>query len=153
MDVTWVTERIGVGGGIWTEEKMIEAVRQGITHVVNMQIEWDDRPLAGPYGVEVEWCATDDDFTPKPKELFDKGVDFAQDALARPDTKVFIHCAAGVHRAPMMTLALLLARGWETEDAMRLIGELRPVVDWAPVYVNSVEEWWEQRQGAVGSRQ
>lgn len=125
---------------------MIEAVRQGVTHIVNMQIEWDDRPLAKPFGVEVMWCGTDDDFTPKPKELFEKGVGFAEEALRREKTKVFIHCAAGVHRAPMMTLALLLARGWNLEDAMRLVQEERPVVDWAPVYVNSVEEWYEGRR-------
>jgi protein-tyrosine phosphatase len=145
MDISWVTERIGVGGGLWSEEKMIEAVRQGVTHVVNMQVEWDDRPLAAPYGVEVMWCPTDDDFTPKPKELFEAGVGFAQEALKSPKAKVFIHCAAGVHRGPMMTLAVLMAEGWELEEAMRRVQEMRPVVDWAPVYVNSVEEWFEGR--------
>jgi protein-tyrosine phosphatase len=151
MDITWVTERIGCGGGIWTEEKMIALVKQGVTHIVNMQIEWDDRPLAELYDVEVKWCGTDDDFMPKPRALFDKGVAFAQEALRKPSTKVFIHCAAGVHRAPMMTLALLLDRGWDLEDAMRLIQEERPVVDWAPIYVNSVEEWFEAKK--VGMRQ
>ncbi len=147
MDITWVTERVAVGGGIWTDEKMIEVARQGITHIVNMQIEWDDRPLAKPYGIEVMWCATDDDFEPKPKELFEKGVGFAVKALEDPGAKVYVHCAAGVHRAPMMTLAVLRALGWELEAGMRQVEERRPVVDFAPVYVNSVEEWWESRAG------
>jgi protein-tyrosine phosphatase len=141
MDMTWVTERIAVGGGIWNEQNMIAVVKAGVTHVINMQIEFDDRPLCQPYGVEVLWNATDDDFQPKPAALLDKGVQFAQKALASPASKVYIHCAAGVHRAPMMTLALLRAEGWPLEDALETVQSLRPVVDWAEVYVESVEKY------------
>ena len=141
MDMTWVTERIAVGGGIWNEQNMIAVVKAGVTHVINMQIEFDDRPLCQPYGVEVLWNATDDDFQPKSAALLDKGVQFAQKALASPENKVYIHCAAGVHRAPMMTLALLRAEGWSLEDALETVQSLRPVVDWAEVYVESVEKY------------
>ena len=51
------------------------------------------------------------------------------------------HCAAGVHRAPMMTLALLCSMGWELGKAMELIEAKRPVVDFPDVYVNSVEQF------------
>src|ERR1700754_2669171 len=102
MDMTWVTGRIGVGGGIWTDDQMIEVVRQGVTHIINMQIEFDDRHLAEPYDVEVLWNPIDDDFQPKGPEVFQKGVDFALTALEQPESKIYIHCAAGVHRAPMM---------------------------------------------------
>src|SRR5689334_19827802 len=104
MDMTWVTDRIAVGGGIWNEVKMMEVVDQGVTHIINMQIEFDDRHLGVPYGVRVLWNPTDDDFQVKPPELFQRGVEFALEALEYPNGKVFIHCAAGVHRAPMMTL-------------------------------------------------
>ena len=40
--------------------------------------------------------------------LHDVGcVEFALEAIKDPQAKVFVHCAAGVHRAPMMTLAIL----------------------------------------------
>jgi len=77
MDMTWVTDRIAVGGGIWNEEKMSEVARAGITHIIDMQIEWDDTALARPYGIRVLWNPTDDDFRPKPAELFQRGVDFS----------------------------------------------------------------------------
>ena len=64
MDMTWVTDRIAVGGGIWNDDKMIEVVRAGITHIIDMQIEFDDTRLAEPYGVQVLWNPTDDDFRP-----------------------------------------------------------------------------------------
>jgi protein-tyrosine phosphatase len=141
MDMTWVTDRIAVGGGIWNELKMLEVVDQGVTHIINMQIEFDDRHLGVPYGIRVLWNPTEDDFQLKPPELFQRGVEFALEALERPDGKVFIHCAAGVHRAPMMTLAIMRAMGWELSDAKKLIQKRRPVVDFADVYVRSVEEF------------
>ena len=148
MDMTWVTDRIAVGGGIWTEEKMIEVVRAGITHIVDMQIEWDDTALARPYGIKVLWNATDDDFKPKSPQLLQRGVDFALTALNDAESKVFIHCAAGVHRAPMMALAVLRALGFGLEDAMSMIQARRPVVDFADVYVESVEDFMRSYEAA-----
>src|SRR4051812_15765885 len=141
MDMTWVTERIALGGGIWNEQNMIAVVKAGITHVINMQIEFDDRALCEPYGVKLLWNPTDDDFEPKSPELLDAGVRFAVDALSSPEAKIYIHCAAGVHRAPMMTLAILRAQGWTLEDAIETVQSLRPIVDWAEVYVQSVEKY------------
>ena len=149
MDVTWVTDRIGLGGGIWHEQNMRELVGMGVTHVLDMQIEFDDRPLAAPYGVKVLWNPTDDDFQPKPPELFERGVEFALQALEKPNTKVYIHCAAGVHRAAMMTLAVMCASGWELEEAMTLIEGRRPVVDFADVYVESVKRYLGRQKSEV----
>ncbi len=111
-----------------------------------MQIEFDDRPLAKPHGIVVCWNPVDDDFEPKPPEVFERGVEFALEALQEPEAKLFIHCAAGVHRAPMMALALLGVRGSTVEDAMDLIERLRPAADFADVYVRSVERFLNGRE-------
>lgn len=144
MDMTWVTDRIAVGGGIWNDENMEELVDMGVTHVIDMQIEFDDRPIAEPYGVKVLYNPTDDDFQVKPPELFQRGVDFALAALDEAQSKVYIHCAAGVHRAPMMTLAVLRTLGWSLKDAKDLIQHRRYVVDFAEAYVQSVENFIAQ---------
>jgi protein-tyrosine phosphatase len=141
MDMTWVTDQIAVGGGIWNDENMEELVKRGVTHIIDMQIEFDDRPLAEPYPVKVLFNPTDDDFLPKPPRLFQTGVEFALEALEEAGNKVYIHCAAGVHRAPMMTLAILRVLGWPLEKAKAVIQERRYVVDFADVYVESVEEF------------
>jgi protein-tyrosine phosphatase len=145
MDITWVTDRIAVGGGIWNADNMAVVARAGITHIIDMQIEFDDTPLAEPYGVVVCWNPVDDDFEPKPPEVFERGVGFALAALQEDGAKLFIHCAAGVHRAPMMALALLGVMGSTVEDAVDLIEKLRPVADFADVYVRSVEEFLNGR--------
>ncbi len=145
MDMSWVTDRIALGGGIWNARNMEEVAQAGITHVIDMQLEFDDRPLAAPFGVQVLWNPTDDDFLPKSPELLGRGVDFALQALEDPEVRVYIHCAAGVHRAPMMTLAVLCALDFEIEAAMVLIETRRPVVDFADVYVESVRRFLESR--------
>ena len=150
MDITWLTDRIAVGGGIWSAENMAVVADEGITHIIDMQIEFDDTPLAKEFGIEVLWNPTDDDFQFKPAALLRRGVEFAESALKSDDTKVYIHCAAGVHRAAMMTLALLGATGWDVDEAMRVIQGRRPVVDFADVYVGSVKNFLRQQELSSG---
>jgi protein-tyrosine phosphatase len=147
MDMTWLTGRIAVGGGIWSAENMAEVARAGVTHIVDMQIEFDDTGLAEPHGITVLWNPIDDDFQPKSAEVFQRGVDFALAALDEGGTKLFVHCAAGVHRAPMMSLAILCSQGWILEDAVQMIEKRRPVVDFADVYVSSVREFLQVEAG------
>ncbi len=155
MDMTWVTEHIAVGGGIWTADKMAQVARAGVTHIIDMQIEFDDTPLAEPHGVNVLWNPTDDDFQVKGPEVFQRAVEFALQALnAGNGNRLFIHCAAGVHRAPMMTLAVLRVLGFTLPEAMELIESRRPVVDFAAVYVRSVENFVRDlRIGGAGNEE
>jgi hypothetical protein len=146
MDITWLDDRIAVGGGIWSAENMAAVSREGITHIIDMQIEFDDTNLAEPHGIVVCWNPVDDDFEPKPREVFELGVEFGLAALEDPKARLFIHCAAGVHRAPMMALALLGVMGWTVEDAMDLIEMKRPAADFADVYVRSVEGFLKGRE-------
>jgi len=145
MDMTWITGRLALGGGIWNSENMAAVARAGITHIIDMQIEFDDTPLAELHGIEVLWNPTDDDFQSKPPELFERGVEFAAQALEDEAARIFVHCAAGVHRAAMMALAILCSQGWELQDAMRTIVSRRPVVDFADVYVESVAKFLEEQ--------
>src|SRR3954463_8053735 len=89
MDITWLTERISVGGGIWSAENMAQVAEAGITHIIDMQIEFDDTPLALAHGIEVLWNPTNDDFETKPAALFRRGVEFAEAALENDDAKIF----------------------------------------------------------------
>ena len=141
LDINWVTDQIAVGGWVETDEKMRAVAEEGITHIIDMTWECDDTPLAAPYGIKVLVNATDDDFQTKSPELLELGVQFALEALRQPGSKLLIHCVAGRHRGPMMTLAVLCATGCRMEDAMQVISDRRPVVDWAPVYVESVSNF------------
>ena len=153
MDITWVTEQIALGGGIWNARNMEEVAQAGVTHIVDMQIEFDDTELAEPYGIKVLWNPADDNFLPQPPELFQRGVDFVRKALEDAEARVYIHCAAGVHRAPMMTLAVLGAMGWDVDEAMKLIERKRAVVDFADVYVESVRKFLSHQPSAISHQE
>jgi hypothetical protein len=49
----------------------------------------------------------------------------------------------------MMTLAVLCAQGWEMPEAMQTISSRRPVVDFADVYVESVERFLQEQVKAL----
>ena len=141
VDANWITDRIALGGWVETPEKMQDVAQSGITHVLNMAWEFDESELAQPYGITVFLNTVDDDFAPKSPQVLKRGVEFALSVLEEPSSKLLIHCVAGRHRGPMMTLAVLCAQGWDMEEAMRHISERRPVVDWTPVYVESVADF------------
>jgi protein-tyrosine phosphatase len=126
---------------------MVEVAEAGVTHVIDMQIDFDDTALGQRVGVEVLWNPVDDDFQPKDRRVFERGVKFALRALEDPQAKLFVHCAAGVHRAPMMALAVLCASGYSLERAKELIQTKRYVVDFAEVYVRSVEDFLKSYTG------
>src|SRR5438105_14360770 len=77
MDMTWVTGRIAVGGGIWNQENMAALPRAGVTHIIGMQIEFDDTSLTERVGVQVVWNARDGGFELRAAEVTRRGVAFA----------------------------------------------------------------------------
>ena len=141
VDYQFVTERLAIGGAIGTAGNMRELARVGITHVVNMQKEFDDSLLTDGSGIEVLWNGCEDDFLPKPADLFWKGIRFTLAALADPSAKVYFHCAAGVHRSPIMLLAVLRVLGHERREAINMISDARPLANFPPVYLMSVEDF------------
>lgn len=141
VDYQFVTDRLALGGFIGTAENMRAIAAAGITHVVNMQWEFDDGPITDGAGVQVLWNGCEDDFLPKPAKLFRRGVEFTLEALKNPDAKVLFHCAAGVHRSPLMLLAVLRVLGHERRQAVDLIVNARPLASFPPVYLMSVEDF------------
>ena len=170
LDFDLLTERLAVGGGIWTRENFADLQRAGFTHIINVQSEFDDRALGGAddpstslpstgsgsslrsdrasHDPVVLDLGTDDDLQPKPAELFFRGIRFALEALAQPRAKVLVHCASGIHRGPMVALAILRALGYARADALRLLQARRPQAEFPDVYLDSVEAFvaeWESR--------
>jgi hypothetical protein len=110
-DLDWLTKQIAVGGAVRDGVEMGDLRRQGVTAILNMD-GVDDSALAAQYGIRSFWNPVADDFAPKSPDLFERGVNFARHALAKPEGKLFVHCAAGMHRGPLMALAILASLGW-----------------------------------------
>ncbi len=96
--------------------------RWGITGVINLRAEFDDRKL----GVNIPdylHLPTVDDAAPSLEDL-QAGVEFYRRVRANGG-KVYIHCGAGVGRAPSMAAACLMADGLSVEQAWEKICQVR----------------------------
>lgn len=146
VDLTFILDRrLAVGGGIWTAPEMAELARLGFTHIVNLQIEFDDSELAAPFGLQVLWIPTDDDLAPKPPHLFERAVRFVLEAWEQPSARFYIHCAAGMHRSPLAAAAVLCALGFDLDDAVALIASRRIGAAFPEPYLESLRAWWAGR--------
>ncbi len=123
----WPHARIALGSGVWTRDDAEYVATVGITHVIDCTSTPDERVYRG-LGVQHFACKTQDDGERKPREWFDRGIAIARSALADPDARVLVHCAAGINRGPSMCLAILRAVvGLSRDDAYAAIKRVRPL--------------------------
>ncbi len=97
----------------------------GITAIVNMREESDDAAR----GATLEhylWLPTPDDAAPSP-DMLQRGVEFIAAQLAAGHG-VYIHCASGVGRAPLMAATYLVSTGMSAEEAWATIRRSRPFI-------------------------
>lgn len=108
----------------------------GIQAVVNLREEADDaaRGLAPEYYL---WLPTTDDATPIFAEL-ERGAVFIAEQRAA-GRGVYIHCAAGVGRAPLMAAAYLVATGLSVPEAWDTIRRGRPFIRPTPPQIAALE--------------
>ena len=94
----------------------------GIRGVINLRAEFDDNQL----GVEIPaylHLPTVDDAAPSLADL-QAGVEFYR-RIKKEGGKVYIHCGAGVGRAPSMAAACLIAEGYTPSQAWEKIRRVR----------------------------
>ena len=140
VSFNFVTERIAVGGEILSKDDVDEIVGAGITHVIDMRAEFDDDTL-NDNRIAILWLPQVDDGTMRPLGQYRKGIQFALPALSLANTKLFLHCSAGLNRGPTMCYALLRAFGLSQAEAISRIRAARPEVVFYVVqnYLDSVE--------------
>lgn len=98
---------------------------KGINACVNMRIERDDALLGLALDKYLHLPTIDDD-APSIEHL-EKGVAFIREVI-QAGGKVYIHCGAGVGRAPSMAAAYLMSEGYSLEEALALIRKPRPFI-------------------------
>lgn len=104
----------------------LEYLRQaGINAVVNMRIEKDDARL-GLAPALYCYLPTVDDEAPSFEQL-QEGVQFINQVFL-DGGKVYIHCGAGVGRAPTMAAAYLISSGKRLPEALQMIKKARPFI-------------------------
>ncbi len=112
--------------------------RAGVTAVVNLRTEFDDAAhgLAFPHYC---YLPTVDDDSPSAAH-FQRGVDFIQTQIAAGG-KVYIHCKAGVGRAPTLAAAFLIAQGDSLDAAIARIKQTRPFITITPPQMTALRAY------------
>ncbi len=133
-NASFVTPYLAVGGDLETTTEDV-AVGQlgelgdaGITHVVDVRVEWNDEEWVRERRADLEYLhlGIDDAGQRVPDVWFDEGVRFALEAIESGGT-VLAHCHMGINRGPSMGFAVLLALGWDAVEALEAIHAARPI--------------------------
>ncbi|GIV63228.1 MAG: hypothetical protein KatS3mg045_0567 [Bellilinea sp.] len=114
--------------------------RWGISGVINLRAEFDDRQL----GVDMPaylHLPTVDDAAPSLEDLR-AGVEFYR-RIKEEGGKVYIHCGAGVGRAPSMAAACLISEGLTPAQAWEKIRRVRIFIRPTRVQQEQIERFAE----------
>ena len=135
-----ITPHLHVGGQ-YTQRGWPALTRRGITAVVDLRIEFDDRK-AGIAPETYLYLPVVDDEAPSLQQL-SAGVRFVTEVISSGGA-VYIHCGAGVGRAPTMAAAYLVSTGMESEQALEAIQATRPFIRPKPTQVAQIERFAKQ---------
>ena len=119
--------------------------KRGITAMVNMRTEFDDQAagIAPPRYMHLKIL----DNTPPTLEHLQAGSDFIAQEI-KQGGKVYIHCAAGVGRAPTMAAAYLVSTGYSPAEAWKQIRKVRPFIRPTPAQIAQVDAFAEKVRAA-----
>ena len=121
VEIKWVTPRLAIGSMIGTAPNMRAVAAAGITHVINVQAEFDDSAIVGDTGIHVHWLKVESKRGFAETDLMELALRFAEEALHSPDNAILVHCLAGRSRSPKVAYAILLRLGFSKTDACNLI--------------------------------
>jgi protein tyrosine phosphatase (PTP) superfamily phosphohydrolase (DUF442 family) len=128
MNFSQITETLFIGDTPVVKD--YDILRElGIRLVINMRLE--KRPLRDPHRPSLRflWLPTfDNPAFVIPIRTLIKGV---REALGTIQTggKVYTHCQRGRHRGVAMGASILIALGYDPDEAMELIKVRRPIAD------------------------
>ena len=112
--------------------------RLGVTGSINLRVEFDDR-IHGLVLKDYCYLPVVNGDAPTLEQLT-AGVSFIQQVLAAGG-KVYIHCQAGLGRAPTMAAAYFVSQGYTLAEAVRLIQKSRPFIEITPVQIEQLERF------------
>ncbi len=136
MNFSRITEYLFIGDTPHKED--YDLLRElGVRLVINMRFE--KRPARDPHSPPLDflWLPTiDSPGLVIPIRYLMRGVQAAMETI-QAGGKVYAHCGKGRHRGVAMGAAILIALGYDPEDAMELIKSQRSIADPDAFYIRS----------------
>jgi hypothetical protein len=150
----FVTPQLAIGGDLSSDDhdlaalQVTEICHLGVTHVVDVRIEWSDAQTFADRAPHVQYLhhGMDDAGQSVPPEWFEHAVSWIESAWADdPDAVVLTHCHMGINRGPSLAFAVLLALGWNPVEAISAIRAARRQANvW---YATDALSWHHRRTG------
>lgn len=123
----WLTDDLAVGGCFPADRAEELASEHQIGAIVDLREESrDDKRRLHAAGIDFLHLPTPD-MEPASVDMLERGVRFARDHIGRGN-KVLIHCQHGIGRSALLSLCVLVDRGWEPLDALVRAKDARPAV-------------------------
>ena len=108
----------------------------GVRLVINMRFDW--RPPKDPHQPPLEFLMAANIRQPgtaHPRPFFDARRLCRTCRRSGKAGKVYVHCARGRHRGVAMGAAILIALGYDPQEAVELIKVQRPIADPDAFYI------------------
>ena len=136
MDFSRITDDLFIGNTPAVED--YDTLRSlGVCLVINMRLEKPPARDSHKPPIKFLWLPTvDSPGLVIPISFLQRGVRVALECI-KQGGKVYTHCQRGRHRGVAMGAAVLIAQGYEAEQAMQLIKEKRPDADPDIFYIRS----------------
>jgi predicted protein tyrosine phosphatase len=135
--VSQITPQLHVGGQ-YRRRGWSRMEARGITAVVNMRVEFDDREegIAPPRYLHLQVV---DDVAPTLEQLR-RGCAFIAEEEAR-DGVVYVHCGSGIGRAATMAAAYLIDTSRTEDEAWAIIRASRPFIRPTPPQLEQIQRF------------
>jgi protein-tyrosine phosphatase len=137
---TWI-------GGQFQPEQWVKLHELGLRAVLSLQAERIDTFHGAPPERALRLPVPD--FYPPTIEQLREGVAFIEQAHA-DQLPVYIHCHAGIGRAPLTTAAFLIAKGLNSDQALAAIRRVRPIIDLNQRQLERLREWEQAHREELG---
>jgi protein-tyrosine phosphatase len=125
-------------GGQFRSEQWPSLHALGVRAVLSLQAEREDA-FVGPQPERTLRLLVPD-FHPPTIEQLHQAVAFIEAAHA-DQLPVFIHCHAGIGRAPLTTAAFLIRRGLSVDEALTTIRQARPIIALNERQIEQLRQW------------
>jgi dual specificity MAP kinase phosphatase len=136
-----ITPRLVVGGQ-HSAKGLAILRRRGVTAIVNLRHESDDREKGRALDHYLYLPTIDN--TPPTLEHLQQAATFIADEIRRGG-KVYVHCWEGVGRAPTTACAYLVSTGMTPDEAWRQIRRVRPFIRPTPFQIAQIDRFAEQK--------
>lgn len=151
LNLSWITEKLAVGGCFPAYAAPELARSHGVSAVVDLRVEErDDEALLRQHGIELLHLPTRD-LSAVSLPMLRDGVRFVNGHLDQ-ERRVLIHCQHGIGRSATLALCVMVSRGFEPLQALELAKSRRPCVSPSPPQFEAFASWMREELRAEPPR-